>query len=216
MQIAGLKFIVYLCFSSTSSLERKGQKTVSACLQQRKRPGSDAEHAVQTCQKWVLHPYNEAQRIAHTEMCVARSAREASRAITSEQVLLLSSRHTKNRQVPHVISHHGVLHLVLYSPLCHRSEIRVSVSPLSCAVAVNHVSNTFIEGSSVSKRGPLPLEKSISCESALYFASGMQHLPGECDGEGGPVRAQIWSALLRSPFLPGLCEGLALTCGWWC
>jgi hypothetical protein len=40
---------------------------------------------VQTCEKWVLHPYNEAQRVEHTEQCNARAAREVIRVVTAEQ-----------------------------------------------------------------------------------------------------------------------------------
>ena len=43
------------------------------------------DHAFQGCQKWCLHPYNEAQRIQHTQQCTERVARERSRVISAEQ-----------------------------------------------------------------------------------------------------------------------------------
>ena len=40
---------------------------------------------LQTCGKWCLHPYNESQRIVHTQQCRERAAREAVRAVSAEQ-----------------------------------------------------------------------------------------------------------------------------------
>ena len=40
---------------------------------------------LQTCGKWCLHPYNESERIVHTQQCSERAAREAVRAVSAEQ-----------------------------------------------------------------------------------------------------------------------------------
>lgn len=37
------------------------------------------------CKTWCLHPYNEAQRIAHTEQCKSHIDRVESRRVSAEQ-----------------------------------------------------------------------------------------------------------------------------------